>query len=44
VAFLVKQGADPELKNKRGQSPLAIATPKGIDAITNLLRVSQPGK
>src|SRR5207237_829644 len=38
IAFLVAQGADPEKKNKRGQTPLALATTKGNDAITNLLR------
>ena len=44
IAFLVAQGADPEAKNKRGQTPLSIATPKGNDAITNLLRKPGAGK
>ena len=44
IAFLVAQGADPEKKNKRGQTPLSLATAKGNDAITSLLRVPQPGK
>lgn len=38
IKFLVSKGADPEAKNKRGQTPLAIATTKGNDAITNLLK------
>jgi ankyrin repeat protein len=37
IAFLVAQGADPESKNKRGQTPLSLATAKGNDAITKLL-------
>src|SRR5262249_50720741 len=37
IAFLVAQGADPEKKNKRGQTPLSLAKAKGNDAITNLL-------
>jgi ankyrin repeat protein len=37
IAFLVAQGADIEAKNKRGQTPLALATTKGNDAITKLL-------
>jgi ankyrin repeat protein len=41
IAFLMAQGADPEAKNKRGQTPLALATTKGNDAITKLL--SKPG-
>ncbi len=41
IAFLVAQGADPEMKNKRGQTPLALAITKGNDAITNLLRVGR---
>jgi ankyrin repeat protein len=44
IAFLVAQGADPERKNKRGQTPLSLATTKGNDAITNLLRSPQPAK
>jgi ankyrin repeat protein len=44
IAFLVAQGADPERKNKRGQTPLSLATTKGNDAITNLLRRPEPGK
>lgn len=38
IAALVAQGADPEKKNKRGQTPMALATTKGNDAITTLLR------
>jgi ankyrin repeat protein len=38
VSFLVSQGADPEKKNKRGQSPLSLATSRDNDAITRLLR------
>ena len=38
------QGADSEKKNKRGQTPLSLATTKGNDAITSLLRVREPGK
>jgi ankyrin repeat protein len=38
IAFLVAQGADPEAKNKRGQTPLALATAKGNDDITKLLK------
>ena len=38
IAALVAQGADPEKKNKRNQTPLSLATAKGIDAITNLLK------
>jgi ankyrin repeat protein len=38
IKFLVAQGADPEKKNKRGQSPLSLATTKGNDSITSLLR------
>ena len=41
IAFLVAQGANPEMKNKRGQTPLALAITKGNDAITNLLRVAR---
>jgi len=37
IKFLVEKGADPEAKNKRGQTPMAIATTKGDDAITSLL-------
>jgi len=29
------------MKNKRGQTPLALAITKGNDAITNLLRVGR---
>src|SRR6185503_20162492 len=36
IAALVAQGADPEKKNKRNQTPLSLATAKGNDAITNL--------
>ena len=42
IAFLVAQGANPESKNKRGQTPLSLATTKGNDAITRLLRVAEP--
>jgi len=38
ISFLVARGADPERKNKRGQTPLSLATTKGNDTITNLLR------
>jgi ankyrin repeat protein len=38
IAFLVAQGANPESKNKRGQTPLSLATAKGNDALTKLLR------
>jgi ankyrin repeat protein len=44
IKFLVDQGADPEAKNKRGQTPMALATAKGIDAINSLLRKPEPGK
>jgi ankyrin repeat protein len=44
IKFLVAQGADPEKKNKRGQTPLSLATTKGNDAITSLLRAPAPGK
>jgi len=44
IAFLIAQGADPEKKNKRGQTPLSLAGAKGNDAITNLLRRPDPGK
>ena len=44
VAFLVGLGADSEKKNKRGQTPLSLATAKGNDAITSLLSGPQPGK
>jgi ankyrin repeat protein len=38
VAFLVAQGADPEKKNNRGQTPLSVATSRGNEAIAKLLR------
>ncbi len=44
IAFLVAQGADPEKKNNRGQSPLSLAASKGNDAITRLLRRAGPVK
>jgi ankyrin repeat protein len=44
IRFLVAQGADPEAKNKRGQTPLSLATTKGNDAVINLLRPSAQGK
>ena len=44
IAFLVAQGADPEAKNKRGQTPLSLAIAKGNDATTSLLRKPEPGK
>ena len=44
IAFLVAQGADPERKNKRGQTPLSLAATKGNDAITSLLRNPKSGK
>jgi ankyrin repeat protein len=43
IAFLVSQGANPEIKNKRGQTPLSLATAKG-DAIAKLLQTPEPGK
>jgi ankyrin repeat protein len=43
IKFLVAQGADPEMKNKRGQTALSLATTKGNDAITSLLRAPKPG-
>ena len=42
IAFLIAQGADPERKNKRGQTPLSLAATKGNDAITSLLRNRKP--
>ena len=36
--------ADPDRMNKRGQTPLSLATAKGNDVITSLLRRSEPGK
>jgi ankyrin repeat protein len=42
IKFLVSQGANPETKNKRGQTPLALATTKGNDAITKLLQTPEP--
>jgi uncharacterized protein len=44
IAFLISQGANPESKNKRGQTPLSVATTKGNDAITRLLRAPESGK
>jgi uncharacterized protein len=38
VSFLVSKGAKPEEKNKRGQTPLSLATSKGNDVIARLLR------
>ena len=37
IKALIDQGADPESKNKRGQTPRAIAAAKGNEAITALL-------
>jgi len=37
VSFLVAQGADPEKKNNRGQTPLSLATSRGNEAIAKLL-------
>jgi ankyrin repeat protein len=37
IAFLIAQGADPERKNKRNQTPRTVAATKGNDAITKLL-------
>jgi ankyrin repeat protein len=42
VSFLVAQGADPEKKNNRGQTPLSVATTRGNEAIVRLL--SRPAK
>jgi ankyrin repeat protein len=36
IAFLVSKGANPESKNKRGQTPASLATAKGMDDITKL--------
>jgi uncharacterized protein len=44
MAFLVAKGADPEKKNKRGQTPMSLAAAKGNDAITGLLRGPEPSK
>jgi uncharacterized protein len=44
IKFLVTEGADPEKKNKRNQSPISLATAKGNDAITNLLRKADPAR
>jgi ankyrin repeat protein len=44
IKFLVEQGVDPETKNKRGQTPLALAIAKGNDAITSLLQKHEPVK
>ena len=44
VKALLSQGADPEAKNKRGQTPLSLATTKGNDAITSLLHKPELGK
>jgi ankyrin repeat protein len=44
IAFLIAQGADPEKKNKRGQTPMSLAGAKGNDTVTNLLRRPAPGK
>lgn len=44
ISFLVAQGADPEMKNKRGQTPLSVATTRGNDSITALLRIVSPGR
>jgi ankyrin repeat protein len=44
IKFLIDQGADPESKNKRGQTPRAIAATKGNDAITALLGKPGTGK
>jgi len=44
IAFLISQGADPEKKNKRGQTPLSLAAAKDNDTVTSLLRGSQPAK
>jgi ankyrin repeat protein len=39
IAFLVARGADPEKKNKRGQTPLSLATAKGNDAVLGALKL-----
>jgi ankyrin repeat protein len=44
IKFLIDHGADPEAKNKRGQTPLALAAAKGNEAITSLLDKPHPGK
>jgi len=38
IAFLIAQGADPERKNKRNQTPRTVAATKGNDAIIKLLK------
>jgi uncharacterized protein len=44
IKFLIDRGADPEAKNKRGQTPRAIAATKDNAAITSLLDKPEPGK
>jgi uncharacterized protein len=44
IKFLIDHGADPEARNKRGQTPRAIAAAKGNEAITSLLDKPHPGK
>jgi ankyrin repeat protein len=44
VAFLVARGADPEKKNNRGQTPLALATSRSNESLTALLRNPPPQK
>ena len=44
VKFLMERGADPEAKNKRGQTPRSIAATKGNDVFINLLGKPEPGK
>jgi ankyrin repeat protein len=38
ISFLIAEGADPEIKNKRGQTPLSVAATRGNDEIIRLLR------
>lgn len=44
IASLIAHGADIEAKNKRGQTPFALATAKGNDDIIKLLSKPDPGK
>lgn len=39
VALLMRNGADPRIKNKKGESALGIAASKGDDTLLSLLRL-----
>ncbi len=41
VRFLLKGGADPKLRDKKGQTPLALATERGLTAIVHMLRKAE---